>query len=214
MQSLSGRQFADRTDLIAHSGYGESSLRAWWAGREENGHPPARTIDGVMHWDLAVWSEWFAEVTRQGPRNLGRIDRSGHPDEELPPVKQARVLGVDTSRITAYRKNPPPGWPEPVRVEKLPTRDREYRTRRQLWEFADGDGSRVGTAGGRPTGPDPKVQAAKQNHPDPRVVAARDELTARPEWKAGELAHTLASRHGGSIPVWRRAVTAARKQAR
>ncbi|WP_073882495.1 hypothetical protein [Streptomyces sp. CB00316] len=214
MQSLNGRQFADRTDLMAHSGYGESSLRARWSDRENNGHPPARTIDGVMHWDLVVWSEWFRGMTEQRPRDLRRIDRTGDPDEELPPVKQARVLGVDTSKITAYRKNPPPGWPAPVRVEKLPTRDREYRTRRQLWEFADGEGSRVGTVGGRPTGPDPKVQAAKQTQPDPRVAAALDALAVQPDRMAGDLALALAEQHGGSLPVWRRAVTAARKQTR
>ncbi len=213
MQSVGGRQFADRKDLIMHSGYGESSVRAWWRDRDDNGHPPAHEIDGVMHWDLTAWSQWAEERTQQR-RNLDRIDRGGDPDEELPPAGQARVLGVDPSRITAYGKNPPPGWPNPVRTEKLPTRDREYRTRRQLWEFADGAGSRVGTVGGRPPGPDPKVRAAKEAQPDPRVEAALDTLAAQPGRKAGEVALELAELHGGSVPVWRRAVTAARKQTR
>lgn len=136
------------------------------------------------------------------------VDRKGDPDEEL---AQARVLGVDPSRITQYCKNPPPGWPGPVRVEQLPTRTREYRTRRQLWDFADSNPA-FGTAGGRPAGPDPKVRAAKEKTPDPRIQMATKALAAQPGRKAGEVAAELAREHGQSIDTWKRIVTEARRQ--
>ncbi|MGW3200021.1 hypothetical protein ACWDBD_36750 [Streptomyces sp. NPDC001118] len=211
MKSIDGRQWANREDLIEHSGYSRATLANLWSDREANGHPPAHKVDGVMHWDLEVWSEWFAEHRQQQARQESKVDRSGDPDEELPPAGQARVLGVDTSRISQYEKNPPPGWPE-GRVEQLPTRIRRWRTRRQLWEFADRNPG-FGTVGGRPSGPDPKAREAKAQAPDPRVRQAAEVLAAEPGRKAGEVAADLAARHGGSVHTWKRIVTEARKQA-
>ncbi|MEU8828865.1 hypothetical protein [Streptomyces sp. NPDC048636] len=206
MKTVDGRQWANREDLIKHSGYSRATLGALWRDRKSNGHPACHEIDGVMHWDLDVWSVWFEEHC-QRPRDLSGVDRSGDPDEELPPAGQARVLGVNPSRITQYAKNPPPGWPDPVRVEELPTRTREYRTRAQLWAFADNPAGGLGTVGGRPSGPDPKAQT-----PDPRVRQAAAALAAEPDRKPGEVAADLAAHYGGSAHTWKRIVTQARKQ--
>lgn len=214
MKTIDGRQWANREDLIEHSGYSRDTLRKEWSNREANGHPPARTIDGVMHWDLEVWDHWFEKHRQQQSRDVSGVDRSGDPDEELPPVMQARVLGVDPSRITQYAKNPPPGWPDPIRTEQLKTRTREYRTRRQLWAFVDDPAGGFGTAGGRPSGPDPKVRARRAKTPDPRIQQAIEALAAQPDQKAGEVAADLAEQHGGSIHTWKRIVTQARQQSR
>ncbi|MFF0170260.1 hypothetical protein [Streptomyces prasinus] len=208
MKTADGRQWANREDLIEHSGYGGTTLKRLWRDRRANGHPEPREIDGVMHWDLKEWDQWFAQH-RDRPRDLSGVDRSGDPDEQLPPAGQARVLGVDPSRITQYGKNPPPEWPAPVRVEKLRTRTREYRTRAQLWAWVDNPVSGFGTSGGRPPGPDLKARAAKT--PDPRVRLAAEALAAMPGRKAGEVAAALAETHGQSIDTWKRIVTQARK---
>ena len=209
MKTIDGCQLANREDLIEHSGYSLATLVALWKERETNGHPPARQVAGVMHWDLDIWSSWFKEVMQQRTRDDSGVDRGGDPDEELSPKDQARVLGVDPSRITQYDKKPPPGWPEPVRVEQLPTRTRAYRTRRQLWNFADTSPT-FGTLGGRPHGPDPKTQAAKAETPDPRIQKAAEALRDLPGRTAGEVAAALAECHGGSVYTWKRIVTQAR----
>ncbi|MFH8410388.1 hypothetical protein ACH4FX_37280 [Streptomyces sp. NPDC018019] len=176
MKTVDGRQWAHREELIEHSGYSAMTLKRLWHDRRANGHPEPRTIDGVMHWDLEAWDTWLKQY-RERRRDLSGVDRSGDPDEQLPPAGQARVLGVDPARITQYTKNPPPEWPDPVRVEKLPTRTREYRTRAQLWTWVDNPVSGFGTRRA------PRTRAAQT--PDPRDArpagrrgAGRD---ARPE---------------------------------
>ncbi|MGW6588401.1 hypothetical protein [Streptomyces globisporus] len=207
MRTVDGRQWANREDLIEHSGYSRATLGALWRDRTTNGHPPARAIDGVMHWDLEEWTGWFAKHCER-PRDLSKVDRKGDPDEMLPPAGQASVLGVDRARITQYKKNPPPGWPDPIHTEELAKSVREYRTRAQLWEFADNPASGFGTKGGRPTG-----STAKGAATDPRVQQAADALAARPDLKAGEVAAMLAERHGRSVETWKRIVTQARREA-
>ncbi|QDN84381.1 hypothetical protein [Streptomyces sp. RLB3-6] len=203
METIDGRQYATRAELSARAGYkGDATLRALWADREGNGHPPARRIDRVLYWDLEVWERWFTEYQRQ--RNGIGIDYSGNPDEELPPVDQAKVLGMDLSVITNYSKNPPPGWPEPVRREELESgRFREYRTRRQLWAYV----------ASRPLRPRAGIGGRKPAEgPDPRVALAIKALAAEPGRKAGETAAALAEQHGGGLSTWKRAVTEARRQ--
>ncbi|MDG9728428.1 hypothetical protein [Streptomyces sp. DH41] len=209
MKTVDGRQWANREDLIEHSGYGGTTLKRLWRDRRANGHPDAREIDGVMHWDLEKWDEWFAQH-RERPRDLSGIDRSGDPDEQLPPAGQARVLGVDPARITQYTKNPPPEWPDPVHVEELRTRTREYRTRAQLWEWVDNPVSGFGTKGGRPSGSGVKTGEEKAAA---RIRLAVEALAAMPGRKAGEVAAVLAERHGQSVDTWKRVITQARKQA-
>ncbi|UQI49799.1 hypothetical protein M1P56_35955 (plasmid) [Streptomyces sp. HU2014] len=211
MKTVDGRQWATREDLIEHSGYGETTLKRLWRDRRANGHPGDRAFDGLMHWDMNAWDTWFAKY-RERPRDLSGVDRSGDPDEQLPPAGQARVLGVDPARITQYGKTPPPGWPDPVRVEELPTRNREYRTRAQLWAWVDDPISGFGTKGGRPPGPDPKARARAAKVLDARVRLATEALAAMPDLKAGEVAAALAERHGQGVDTWKRIVTQARKQ--
>ncbi|GGY71124.1 hypothetical protein GCM10010363_60340 [Streptomyces omiyaensis] len=213
MKTIGGRQWANRDDLIAHTGYSRTTIADLWRDRETNGHPQPRLIHRVMHWDLEEWTGWFEQHRQQSaapsskPDPASRVDRSGDPDELLPPAAQARLLGVDPSRITQYGKKPPAGWPEPAYVEQLPTRTREYRTRRQLWEFADGNPA-FGTAGGRPPGPAPTAKT-----PDPRIRQAARALQAAPHAGAGVVAADLAEKYGGSVHTWKRIITEARKTA-
>jgi hypothetical protein len=198
MKTIDGRPHASRADLIERSGYKDATLRNLWADREANGHPAARKDGRTLYWDLAEWERWFTAYQRQ----RSHVDYSGNPDEELPPADQAKVLGINISAITHYRDNPPPGWPAPVRTEPLPEsgRVREYRTRRQLWAYADA-GPRAGTGGRAPA-----------EGPDPRVALAVEALAAEPGRKAGEMAAALAERHGGGLSTWKRIVTEARRQ--
>ncbi|NEC46840.1 hypothetical protein [Streptomyces sp. SID8016] len=208
MRTVDGRQWANREDLTEHSGYSRATLSALWRDRETNSHPPARTIDGVMHWDLEEWTGWFAKHCER-PRDLSKVDRKGDPDEMLPPSGQASVLGVDRARITQYKKKPPPGWPEPIHTEQLAKSVREYRTRRQLWQFADNPAGGFGTKGGRPGRS--KRTKSEEAGPDPRIQLAAEALAALPGCKAGEVASVLAERHGSSVDTWKRIITEARK---
>ncbi|MGA5182901.1 hypothetical protein [Streptomyces pseudogriseolus] len=198
MKTIDGRLYATRAELSERAGYkGDATLRALWADREDNGHPPARRIGRVLYWDVEEWERWFTAHQRE--RN--GVDYSGSPDEELPPAGQAKVLGIDISAISRYRDHPPPGWPAPIRIEELDSgRVREYRTRRQLWEYADSN-PRAGAAGRPPA-----------KGPDPRVALAVEALAAEPGRKAGETAKALAEQYGGHWTTWRAAVTEARRQ--
>ncbi|MFF4173650.1 hypothetical protein [Streptomyces sp. NPDC001744] len=209
MKTIEGRTWASREDLIEHSGYSRDTLSKLWRDRGANGHPEARDVGGVMHWDVQVWDAWFAQHCER-PRDLSGVDRSGDPDEPLPPAGQARVLGVDPARITQYGKTPPPEWPDPVHTEQLATRTREYRTRAQLWKWVDDPVSGFGTKGGRPSGPGTKTGQEKAAA---RVRLAAEALAAMPDRKAGEVAAALAERHGQSVDTWKRVITQARKQA-
>lgn len=214
MQTIDGRAFASRKDLIEHSGYSLPSLAALWKNRETNGHPPARTIDGVMHWDLEEWDAWLAEHRRARNDAARPVKRSAGPDatpeeqqawldEELAPPDQTKYLGLERNTVARYRQHPPPGWPAPVRVETLPSgRVREYRTRRQLLAYHD-QANRIGVSG-RP---------AAQG-PDPRVQIATEALVAQPEKTAGELAAELSAAHGQSVHTWKAVIATARKQQR
>ncbi|MFD0386489.1 hypothetical protein ACFQ2B_40550 [Streptomyces stramineus] len=120
MQIIDGHQYGTRQDLVEHTGYSTATLSDFWKDRVSNGHPPARIIDGVMHWDVDEWDRWYAEFQRTRRNAAKPIDRSGDPDEELRPADQARVLGLPRNMIAQYRKKPPNGWPKPTRVEDLP----------------------------------------------------------------------------------------------
>ncbi|MEV8605558.1 hypothetical protein AB0465_37455 [Streptomyces griseoviridis] len=208
MRTADGRQWANREDLAEHSGYNVSVLYALWMRRRVNGHPEARDINGVKHWDLAKWDAWL-ESLRKRPRDLSGVDRSGHPRVPLSPTGQARVLGVDRSRISQYSRNPPPGWPEPCHVEKLTKRGREFRTREQLWAWVDDPISGFGSKGGRYTGSSTGKTAEA---PGRRVQLAVEALTEMSDRKAGEIAAILAQRHGQSVDSWKRSVTEARRR--
>jgi hypothetical protein len=207
MKTIGGRRLANREELAEHTRYSKATLSNLWRDRADNKHPASENIDGIMHWDVDAWDAWFAEYNKER-RNQARpsgqggrpIDRTGDPNEELAPVDQAKVLGVDASLISQYKKTPPPGWPDPVRTKELyGGRVREYRTRQQLWDWHDttyraGKGRRARTG------------------PDPRVGQAAQALAAQPDRKAREVAADLAAEYGGSVNTWKRIVTEARKQ--
>ncbi|MFF9070525.1 hypothetical protein ACF09E_34785 [Streptomyces sp. NPDC014891] len=202
MKTIDGHPYANRDDLAERSGYSRATLAAMWRDRATNNHPAARTVDRGLYWNLEEWEAWFATYSKKQRDQMRTVDRSGDPDEELPPAAQARVLGVDASRITQYGKKPPANWPAPVRTETLPSgRVREYRTRRQLWDFHDTT-NRAGTAG----------RAAKEGT-DPRFEQAAQALAEEPGRPAAELVALLAERHGGAPNTWRPFVTEARKNA-
>ncbi|MDG5807880.1 hypothetical protein P9869_35590 [Streptomyces ossamyceticus] len=208
MKTIGGRRLANREELAEHTGYSKATLANLWRDREDNGHPEPEKIDGVMRWDVDAWDTWFAEYNKArrnkaqpGGQGGRPIDRTGDPDEELAPVDQAKVLGVDASTISYYRRTPPPGWPDPARIEQLPGGGtREYRTRRQLWHWHDTT-HRAGKGGRR-----------ARSGADPRVDQAAKVLAAQPGRKAGEVAADLAAEHGGSVHTWKRIVTEARQK--
>ncbi|MFJ8677302.1 hypothetical protein [Streptomyces sp. NPDC093589] len=174
-----------------------ATVRYYWSQTRHLLPKPDVMMGGKPGWFPGTVKAWKANRPGQGSRSdlQGTVrtgDRSGDPDEELSPADQARLLGMHPTVITTYRKQPPRGWPGPVRTEELPRgRVREYRTRRQLLEYLD---SRARLA------------------PDRRVEEAVRTLTARPEAAAGKLAAELAVQHGGSVDVWKRAVAKARRQ--
>ncbi|SFF74663.1 hypothetical protein SAMN05216251_12717 [Actinacidiphila alni] len=202
MEKIDGRPYASRPELMEASGYSRATLAKLWRDRESNGHPPQVTVDGVMRWDLENWLEWSAGYQRARRESIRPVDRSGNPDEELPPVEQARVLGLERSAIAQYRRNPPPGWPPPLRTERNGRGVIEFRTRRQLWEYAD-NASRAGVAG-RTAGPGPEA----------RIQRAVEAMTAAPDRPAGVVARELAAEYGQSPVTWRPIVTEARKRLR
>ncbi|MFI9206482.1 hypothetical protein [Streptomyces sp. NPDC053048] len=199
MQIIDGRRYGSRKDLIEHTGYSRATLANLWKDRDDNDHPAAHEIDGIMHWDLDEWDRWYADFQRKRRNEAKEIDRSGDPDEELPPSAQAKLLGLPRNMISQYRKNPPKGWPGPVRTEPHPKGVTEFRTRQQLWDYHD-TANRIGTAG-RPV-------ASK---PDPRVQIAVDALATHPGRTVGDIATALADEHGQSVHTWKRILTEARK---
>ncbi|MBV6700295.1 hypothetical protein KV557_24850 [Kitasatospora aureofaciens] len=203
MKTINGRTYVDRGELIERSGYSRATLANLWRDRDANGHPPALTIDRIMHWDVEVWLDWEAARRRTRNEQERKVDRSGDPAEELPGPEQARVLGLEPDAIRQYRRNPPKGWPEPVREEEIaPGQFREWRTRQQLWDYADGR-SRAGVAGRRAAaGPNPHVQ---------RAVEALEAADGR---SVGQVAAELAAETGESVHTWKRRLTEARKQMR
>ncbi|GAB2718125.1 hypothetical protein [Kitasatospora kifunensis] len=214
MKTDNGRRLANREELVEHSGYSLPFINQLWRDRATNGHPEARVVDGVMHWDIEQWDKWFEGYRKehQSERDLSRVNRDGDPSELLPPAKQARVLGVDPARITQYEQNPPPHWPAPAETVELPTRTRNLRTRQQLWDWVDNPKSGFGTTGGHATWRKGTVLAKKTKAPDPRIALAAAALAELPEKKPGEVAVILSERHGQAVNTWKSIITKARKQ--
>ncbi|MFK8850105.1 hypothetical protein [Streptomyces sp. Ac-502] len=60
-----GRTLFSRADLQEGYHLSESTLQNLWTDRENNDHPDAEIIDGVMHWDDAEWAPWYRKLQRQ-----------------------------------------------------------------------------------------------------------------------------------------------------
>ncbi|MEY9937618.1 hypothetical protein [Streptacidiphilus sp. MAP5-3] len=212
MHRENGRTLYSRADLSRTHGISESTLQNLWTDRENNGHPPAETINGVMHWDGAVWVPWHREFQRQraiaATTNEPRFD--GDPDEEVAPAEAARICGfADSSTVSGYVKNPPAGWPEPDGWDELPTRRRPRWKRWRLWAYVSERPGR-GHAGGRPKG---RKALAYPYQGDPRLTLAREALAQHPGLANAELIPLLQSQteRDYSRTVWTLILKSARE---
>lgn len=207
-----GRTFYSRAGLRKVHGISEPTLQNLWSDRENNGHPPAKTVDGVMHWDGDEWAKWHHELQRQraaaNTTNPPKLD--GDPEEMVGPAEAAKVCGfADSATISHYVKNPPEGWPAPDDWDKLPTRDRPKWKRWRLWQYlADRKGR--GHAGGRTAG---RKGLAYPYEGDERLTLARQAIAANPGAKNAELIPQLQSQTEKtySRPTWNLILKSARE---
>ncbi|MGA4842166.1 hypothetical protein [Streptomyces sp. G45] len=142
MHRANGRTYYSRADLQKVHGLSQSTLQNLWTDRENNGHPDAEVIDGVMHWDGTVWVVWYKELQRQRATAVttNAPNLTGDPDEEVGPAEAARVCGfADSATISHYVKNPPEGWPDPDTYDLLPSGRRRPKGRRGLAYPYQGD---------------------------------------------------------------------------
>ncbi|MFE3476546.1 hypothetical protein ACFXOI_33980 [Streptomyces bacillaris] len=207
-----GRTLYSRADLQQVHGISEPTLQNLWADRENNGHPPAETIDGVMHWDGDEWSKWHHEYLRQraaaSTKNSPKLD--GDPEEMVGPAEAAKVCGFsDSATVSHYVKNPPQGWPDPDDWDKLPTRDRPKWKRATLWQYLV-DRKGRGHAGGRPTG---RRGLAYPYQGDERLTLARQAIAANPTATNAELIPQLLelTERTYSRPTWNNILKSARE---
>jgi len=207
-----GRTLYSRADLHKAHGISVPTLQNLWTDRENNGHPPAETVSGVMHWDEAVWVPWHREYlrARAAAATTNTPDLSGDPEDLLGPTEAAKVCGFASSdTISGYMKNPPEGWPAPDDWDRLPTRDRPKWKRWKLWAYvADRPGR--GHAGGRPRG---RKAVAFPYQGDPRLELARTAIADNPGAKNSELITALlpTTERSYSRAVWNLILNSARE---
>ncbi|GAA2242145.1 hypothetical protein GCM10010232_31520 [Streptomyces amakusaensis] len=213
VSSETGRKLYSRAGLRKAHGISESTLQNLWTDRENNGHPPAEIIDGVMHWDGEVWATWHYELQRRraaaATTNAPKLD--GDPEEMVGPAEAAKICGfADSATISHYVKNPPESWPAPDDWDELPTRRRPKWKRWRLWQYlADRKGR--GHAGGRPTGPRARVAYPYQG--DERLTLARQAIAANPKATNAELIPQLLelTEKTYSRPTWNNILKSARE---
>ncbi|MBV9026412.1 MAG: hypothetical protein JO362_22065 [Streptomycetaceae bacterium] len=113
------------------------------------------------------------------------------PNRLITPAEFARLLGhKDTTTLSHWIKNPPPGFPTPKAWDELPSGRRRPRWKlRHAQEYASTPRpSRTGA--GRRTGSRNAPPHAYTG--DPRLDLARSLLTKHPHATTGELAKHLA----------------------
>ncbi|WP_329492568.1 hypothetical protein OG618_37900 (plasmid) [Kitasatospora sp. NBC_01246] len=215
-------QLLDRPGLTGQTGLSRATLQRLWSDRDSNGHPPAVTLGGVMHWCLPQWQRWHADLTAAKTREqhieAGGIDRSGDPDELVPINALAKILGhKDTSTVLGWRKNPPAKGSIGDLLRSEPDGSVEYRgqvvpayRRSRLWDAAAQAPARGRGGAGRGAGRKPKA------HPwagDARLDLARQLLAEFPDDTTAELIR--AARHadgeGTAEPTWRQIFETARE---
>lgn len=191
MHRANGRILYSRADLQKIHGISESTLQNLWTDRENNGHPDAEIIDGVMHWDGVIWVPWYQELQRQRAAAVttNAPNLTGDAEEEVGPAEAARVCGFsDSATVSHYVKSPPEGWPEPDSHDLLPSgRQRPKWKRWKLWRYVAERKGR-GHAGGRPKG---RRGLAYPYQGDPRLTLARKALAANPEARNADLIDQL-----------------------
>ncbi|MFJ4800147.1 hypothetical protein [Streptomyces murinus] len=213
MPRETGRTLHSRADLGKAHSISESTLQNLWTDRENNGHPPVtETIDGVMHWDSAVWTAWYHEHQRKraAAATTNRPKLDGDPEDLVGPAEAARVCGfADTATVSHYVNQPPEGWPDPDGWDELPTRRRPKWKRWRLWQYvADRKGR--GHAGGRPKG---RRGLAYPYQGDERLTLARKVLAENPGAKNAVLVPILQERSEQtcSRTVWNLILKSARE---
>ncbi|MEU7230144.1 hypothetical protein [Streptomyces chrestomyceticus] len=208
-----GRTLYSRADLQEAYHLSESTLQNLWTDRENNGHPDAEIIDGVMHWDDAEWALWYRELQRQRAAAVTKNppDLAGDPEEEVGPAGAARICGyADTSTVSHNVKNPPEGWPAPSSYDLLPSgRQRPKWKRWELWRYVAERKGR-GHAGGRPKG---RRGLAYPYQGDERLTLARQALKENPRATNAELITQLQGQteRTYSRPVWNLILKSARE---
>ncbi|WP_237308008.1 hypothetical protein [Streptomyces alboflavus] len=213
MHRDNGRTLYSRADLKKVHGISEPTLQNLWTDRANNGHPAAETIDGVMHWDGAVWAVWHKELQRQraAAATTNAPNLQGDPDEEVGPAEAARVCGfADSATVSHYIKNPPEGWPDPDGHDLLPSgRQRPKWKRWRLWQYVAERKGR-GHAGGRPKG---RRGLAYPYQGDERLALARKTLAENPRATNAELIPQLQAQaeRAYSRPTWNLILKSARE---
>ncbi|MCC3767585.1 hypothetical protein [Streptomyces sp. UNOC14_S4] len=213
MHQDDGRTLYSRADLKKAHGISEPTLQNLWTNREENGHPDAEIIDGVMHWDHAVWVSWYQELqrTRAAAATKKTPQLTGDPEEEVGPAEAARICGfADSATVSHYVKNPPEGWPEPDSYDLLPSgRQRPKWKRRKLWQYVAERKGR-GHAGGRPKG---RRGLAYPYQGDKRLALARQALKENPDASNADLIPLLQGQAEKpySRPTWNLILKSARE---
>ncbi|MFE7194477.1 hypothetical protein [Kitasatospora sp. NPDC057541] len=211
----------DRLALAAETGVSRATLGRLWADRDNNGHPPAVKVEGVMHWCLPQWQQWhtaLAEATvREVHTEAGGIHRDGDPDELVPLRELGRILGhKDGTTVAGWRKSPPAGAIGDL-LRGEPDGEVLYRgqlqpayRRSRLWEAAAAAPTRG--RGGGPRGAGRKRTKSYPWQGDPRLALARQLLADHPGSTITDLA-ARAHREGGqdtAEDTWRQILTAAR----
>ncbi|MBE9500737.1 hypothetical protein IHE61_31030 [Streptomyces sp. GKU 257-1] len=136
-----------------------------------------------------------------------------HPDPQKPdelggPAAFARICGhKDTTTITRWVKNPPPGFPEPDQWEELETRRRPLWRLRRMQKFAANKPAARRGAG-------PPRQGPHRYYNDPRLTLARAALRDHPDASIPTLTHHIRQQWTGptySDPTWRDIIRTARQ---
>ncbi|MEV1008353.1 hypothetical protein [Streptomyces sp. NPDC049881] len=208
-------RLATRAELAEAFGVSVSTLERLWAQRESNGHPaPADAVSGGPgparpRWHVSTWGTWYEHYRAQQKE---RGPRAGGPNDFGGPADFARACGhADTSTISHWLNEPPPGFPAPDEWISLPSGRRRPQWRfRRMWDFADdrpGRGRRAGRRPGSRKGDQPYVG-------DPRLDLARQVLSDDPEAANADLIRQLQSvadpALASSRSTWNRILNAAR----
>ncbi|WP_433860363.1 hypothetical protein [Streptomyces kronopolitis] len=182
MQILDGRRYETRAELAARHGVTPRTLSSLWAERDHNDHPPARRIGRELHWDAEEYDQWLSQHWTPRPR---RTPAPEVPDGLAGPAEFARICGhTDTSIISRWVEDPPPGFPDPDHLHPLPSgRHRPYWATDRMRQWAR---THPPTPSGKPRKPhayagDARLDRARAllaEHPDIATSAAVQQLQA------------------------------------
>ncbi|MGP4109703.1 hypothetical protein ACTWP5_02145 [Streptomyces sp. 4N509B] len=209
------RRLATRAELAALLATSVSTLERLWAQRATNGHPPP--VDAITgqpgpprpRWHVDTFRRWHDEYVAQ---RRGSTVRAGKPDDLGGPADFARACGhTDTTTISHWLTEPPPGFPEPDSWTELPSGRRRPQWRlHRIWAFADQRPYRGQRSGRRPG---TSANAAPYAN-DPRLDLARRALADHPDARNAELIPRLQAtagpEHASSRSTWNRILNAAR----